>query len=177
MDYKSGQLVKYFALAYFAGIRPSTQQGELAKLAQREEELINLTTGRIMLSADMSKTKDSRPITISENLKAWLLAYEGKPIMPPNFKNDYRHVRKKFNLQSDETRHSFISYHIALHRSTGDTAIQAGNSEHMIKKHYLNHQPREAGEAFFTIIPDMENMQAVMSETPAQSGSEKLKAI
>ena len=54
MDYKGGQLVKYFALAYFAGIRPSTEQGELAKLAQREEELINLTTGRIMLSADMS---------------------------------------------------------------------------------------------------------------------------
>ena len=178
MNYKEGKLVKWFALAYFAGIRPSTDDGELAKLSKREDELINLTTGRIMLPADVSKTKDSRPVIISDNLKAWLQAYEGFPIMPVNLKNDYGKVRKKFGLQSDETRHSFISYHVALHRSIGDTALQAGNSERMIKKHYLDHQSKEEGQAFFAITPDLATMQAVIQQAqPVEKSSKHLKVI
>ena len=93
MNYKEGRLVKWFALAYFAGIRPSTNNGELVKLSDRESELINLTTGRIMLPADMTKTKHSRPIKVSENLRAWLEAYKDMPIVPPNLKHDYAKVR------------------------------------------------------------------------------------
>lgn len=175
MTYEGGKLVKWFALAYFAGIRPSTNQGELAKLAAREDELINLATGRIMITADMSKTKDSRPIRISENLKQWLEAYADLPIMPANFKNDYRKVREKFGLQSDETRHSFISYHIALNRSIGDTAQEAGNSERMIKKHYLDHRPKGEGQAFFSIVPDMEKGEAVFALPPTGNEDEAKK--
>ena len=171
MSYKEGRLVKWFALAYFAGIRPSTDQGELAKLAEREGELINLTTGRIMLPADMSKTKDSRPIVISDNLKAWLKAYEGFPIAPANLKNDCRVIREKFNLQNDETRHSFISYHVAVHRSIGDTALQAGNSERMIKKHYLDHHSKAEGLAFFSIMPGAVGTEAVMHEVEGEEDS------
>lgn len=166
VQYKEGRLVKWFALAYFAGIRPSTDQGELAKLAEREDELINLTTGRILLPADITKTKDSRPIVISSNLKAWLEAYKDKPILPVNLKNDYREIRKKFGLQNDETRHSFISYHVALNRSIGDTALEAGNSERMIKKHYLDHRSKEDGQAFFSIVPDMSARKAVYGKDP-----------
>lgn len=164
MNFKGGRLVKYFAFAYFAGIRPSTDEGELEKLAKREDELVNLTTGRIMLPADVSKTKDSRPIVISDNLKAWLKAYEGFPIAPVNLKNDYRVIRKKFNLQNDETRHSFISYHVAVHRSIGDTALQAGNSESMIKKHYLDHRSKTEGLAFFSIVPGEVGTGAMFQE-------------
>ncbi|MGE9268186.1 MAG: hypothetical protein ACQKBY_08815 [Verrucomicrobiales bacterium] len=177
MSYKGGRLVKWFALAYFAGIRPSTDQGELAKLSEREKELINLSTGRIMITAEMAKTKDSRPIRISDNLKVWLQAYEEFPIMPVNFKNDYRQVRKKFSLQSDETRHSFISYHIALHRSIGDTAQEAGNSERMIKKHYLDHRPQEQGRDFFSIVPDIENQRAVINPDVCNELPDRLRAI
>jgi hypothetical protein len=178
VNYKKGRLVKWFALAYFAGIRPSTDQGELAKLSDREDELINLTTGRIMLPADVTKTKDSRPILISDNLKAWLQAYEGFPIMPSNLKNDCREVRSKFGLQNDETRHSFISYHVALHRSIGDTALQAGNSERMIKKHYLDHQSKEEGQAFFSIVPNSAKTEAILQEPePIEDNHQHLKAV
>jgi hypothetical protein len=168
MNYKEGRLVKWFALAYFAGIRPSTDQGELAKLSEREGELINRATGRIMIPADASKTKDSRPVVISANLAAWLEAYEGSPIMPANLKNDYRTIRKKFGLQNDEPRHSFISYHVAMHRSIGDTALQAGNSERMIKKHYLDHHSQSDGNLFFSIVPGPSKTEAVFQkvETP-----------
>lgn len=178
VNYKEGRLVKWFALAYFAGIRPSTDDGELAKLSQREDELINLTTGRIMLPADVSKTKDSRPVIISDNLKAWLQAYEGFPIMPTNLKNDYRKVRSKFGLQNDETRHSFISYHVALRRSIGDTALQAGNSERMIKKHYLDHHSKNEGQAFFSIVPNSAKTEAIFQETkPVEENHHHLKAV
>jgi len=171
MTYKGGKLAKWFALAYFTGIRPSTDEGELVKLSLREDELINMTTGRVMLPANMTKTKDSRQVSISENLKLWLKAYEGKPIAPVNLKNDYAHVRKKFNLQSDETRHSFISYHVALHRSIGDTALESGNTESIIKKHYLNHHAQEEGAQFFSIIPDIETGEAVFSANVVTSNS------
>lgn len=178
MNYKEGRLVKWFALAYFAGIRPSTDQGELAKLSEREDELINLTTGRIMLPADMTKTKDSRPIVISDNLKAWLQAYKDFPILPTNLKNDYRKVRSKFGLQNDETRHSFISYHVALHRSVGDTALQAGNSERMIKKHYLDHHSKDEGKSFFSIFPNPATSEAVIQAAdPVEESHEHLRVI
>ena len=171
MTYKGGKLAKWFALAYFTGIRPSTDEGELVKLSRREDELINMTTGRIMLPANMTKTKDSRQVTISENLRLWLEAYEGMPIAPANLKNDYAHVRKKFNLQSDETRHSFISYHVALNRSIGGTALEAGNTEKIIRKYYLNHHSQEEGAEFFSIVPDTETGEAAFSAEVVTSNS------
>jgi len=164
ITYKGGKLVKYFALAYFAGIRPSVDGGESVSLAERESDSINLKTRTIFLSADMTKTKDSRSVKISDNLMAWLEAYKDMPIIPEGFVNDIAKIRKKFNLQNDETRHSFISYHVALHRSIGDAALEAGNSERMIKKHYLNHETAEDGAKFFSIVPDMNNMKAVFSD-------------
>ena len=177
MSFRQGRLVKYFALAYFAGIRPSTDQGELVKLAERESELINLTTGVINLPASVTKTKDKRQIRISDNLMVWLKTYEGLPIAPKNLKNDYRTIRQKFYLQNDETRHSYISYHVALHRSIGDTALQAGNSEQMIKRHYLDHCPKEEGEVFFSIIPDIEAGEAKLSEIKPQQEVENFRVV
>lgn len=166
MGYKGGKLVKWYALAYFSGIRPSSDQGELSKLAERENELINLTTGTITIPASIAKTKHDRQIIMPENLIQWLKAYAGMPIMPANFKNDSGAIRKLFALQQDETRHSFISYHVALHRSLGDVALQAGNSETMIRRHYLNLHTKEEGGQFFSIVPDMANGEAVFGETP-----------
>ena len=57
------------------------------------------------------------------------------PIDPTH---QYIKVRKEFNLPYDVLRHSYISYHVSHFRSIGDTALQAGNFERMIKKHYLN---------------------------------------
>jgi len=176
MGYKEGRLVKWYALAYFTGIRPSTDQGELSKLSEREDELINLSTRTITLPASITKTKHDRQIIMPENLIAWLKAYEGKPIMPANLKNDSGAIRKLFNLQQDETRHSFISYHVALHRSLGDTALQAGNSETMIKRHYLNLHTKEQGKDFFSIVPDIVKMEAIVSEEVKHEGG-NLKVV
>jgi hypothetical protein len=48
---------------------------------------------------------------------------------------------------------TFISMHVAKFRSIGDTDFQAGNSEAIIKKHYLNLVSTEAADEFWKIMP------------------------
>jgi len=174
LRWRGGCLAKCFALAYFAGIRPD---GELRKLATREKELINLKTRTIHIPAEVSKTKEARQVTISDSLAAWLTALDDKPIVPTNFDRLMKQARKHFGLSHDETRHSFISYHVALHRSVGDAALQAGNSETIVKKHYLNLRPREEGETFFSIMPDAGLRQAVVISANRTKSPSHLKAV
>jgi hypothetical protein len=65
---------------------------------------------------------------------------------------------------------------IALHRSVGDAALQAGNSESIVKRHYLNTQTREEGAEFFRIIPDRGHRRAVLAK-PAPVRKSHLRAV
>jgi site-specific recombinase XerD len=177
MRYRGGQFVKTFALAYFAGIRPSKEDSELTKLAEHEDDFINLRTGQIFIPAKFSKTKHDRQITITDNLRAWLEAYRDFPIIPKNYGTPLSKIRTHFDLKRDETRHSFISYHVALHRSIGDAALQAGNSESMVKNHYLNLHTKEEGEAFFAIVPDLKTRRAISSTEITHPALGTLKAV
>lgn len=159
LRWRKGTLVRHFAFLYFAGIRPE----ELKRLAPRERELVNLTTRTITIPAKVSKTGHERQVLISENLAAWLeIAPAG--IMPTNFDRLAKKVRKHFELTHDEPRHSFISYHVAVHRSVGDAALQAGNSESIVKRHYLNTHSREEGASFFQIVPSADRRAPIMRE-------------
>lgn len=184
MRYRGGAFVKIFVLSYFAGIRPTTKSakdegGEISKLAKREKELINLKTRKIFIPASISKTKADRQVTISKNLASWLEAYSKFPIIPKiqNFDDVFSAVRTHFEMKRDETRHSFISYHVAVHRSIGDAALEAGNSESMVRKHYLNLHTREEGEAFFSLVPDMHSRRAVTDTAAKPEPQNLLKAI
>lgn len=148
MRWRGGVLGRHFAFLYFAGIRPD----ELKRMAGRERELVNLKTRTITIPANVSKTRHERQVSISDNLAAWLEAFPGD-LIPKNFEALNKKARKHFSLTHDEARHSFISYHVALHRSIGDAALQAGNSESIVKRHYLNTHTREEGCEFFRIIP------------------------
>ena len=153
----AGCLVPYFALATFAGLRPSIPDGEICKLAAEKDVLafVKLDLGVIKISPRISKTKDVRQIDIQPNLMEWLLKYPLNkfPIKPPNARRMIQHVREKFQLSDDVLRHTFISMHVAKFRSLGDTALQAGNSETMIKKHYLNTVTPADAEKFWFIKP------------------------
>lgn len=50
-------------------------------------------------------------------------------------------------------RHTFISMFVAKVRSLGDTALQAGNSESIIRKHCLDLKTAAEAEAFIGIVP------------------------
>ena len=157
---RDGYLVQYFALALFAGIRPS---GELEKLAVHEglrapcreaggRPLLDLERGVITIPADVAKTGRKRVITLQGNLRAWLEAYVG-PVLPRGHDRVVLTIRKRCGLGHDVLRHSFISYHVAAFGSKGRTALEAGNSEAIIDRHYLNLPTEAEGRAFFSIMP------------------------
>jgi hypothetical protein len=172
MRWRGGALVRPYALLYFAGIRPS----ELNRFSGRERELINLKTRTITIPAKVSKTKHDRQVAISENLAAWLNAFPGN-VIPTNYEALNKKARKHFKLTHDEQRHSFISYHVALHRSIGDAALQAGNSESIVKRHYLNTHSQEEGKEFFGIIPDLATRRAVQVPVKEKTEQTHLRAL
>ena len=170
--WKKGVLVRYYALLYFAGLRP----GEIERMDGLEANLINLKTRTITIPAKVSKTRHERHVAISENLAAWL-EVAPTPAIPTNFDRMAKTVRKHFKLDHDEARHSFISYHVALFRSVGDAALQAGNSESIVRRHYLNTHPREEGDQFFRIIPSGDRRGAVVTGAPAADPATLLRAV
>ncbi|HVT83281.1 MAG TPA: site-specific integrase [Phycisphaerae bacterium] len=150
--FEGGRWVPYFALCLFAGIRPGVPDGEITKL---KPEDVNLETGLIHISADVSKVREPRRIAIQPNLAAWLRAYPLKkfPIVVGNFQKRRAKFKDQFNLTHDVLRHTFISMFVAKFRSIGEAAIQAGNSESIIRRHYLDLKNKEEGEQFFGILP------------------------
>ena len=70
-----------------------------------------------------------------------------------NFQQQCVALREKFNLTHDVLRHTFISMFVAKFRSIGEAAIQAGNSEGIIRRHYLDLKSKEEAEQFFGILP------------------------
>jgi len=62
-------------------------------------------------------------------------------------------VIAKFGLTHDVLRHTFISMFVAKFRSMGEAALQARNSESIIRKHYLDLKSATEAEEFFSILP------------------------
>ena len=170
--WRGGVMVRSFAYLYFLGLRPI----ELSRLHGREAELVNLKTMTVTIPSGVSKTRYDRQVKIPENLAAWLSVAPG-PIKPARFKDLYTMVRKHFEMTPDVARHSFISYHVALHRSIGDAALQAGNSESVVRKNYLNTHTREEGGQFFRIVPDPKRRRAVLALEKETNPNPHLKAV
>jgi integrase len=168
-NHEGGQLVPFFSLCLFAGIRPCVRNGEITKL---KPEDINLDTGVIHVEPEVSKVRMKRNVTIQPNLAAWLCAYplERFPIVPPNLQHTRAAVAAKFDLTTDVMRHTFISMFVAKFRSMGEAALQAGNSESIIRKHYLDLKGKEEAEQFWGILPQRTSTAAEVTPfagTPA----------
>jgi hypothetical protein len=63
-------------------------------------------------------------------------------------------------------RHTFISMFVGKFRSMGEAALQAGNSESIIRKHYLDLKTVAEAEQFFGILPKRAG-QSVPDADPA----------
>jgi integrase len=147
-----GILVNYFALCLFAGIRPDWKYGEISKLRPSH---LNLETGVIHVEPEVSKTNENRNVSIQPNLLEWIQRYplETYAIIPPRFRDLRLEIRKKFDLTHDVLRHTYISMLIARDRSVGDAALNAGNTEYVIRRHYMDVVSESEAEKFWNIIP------------------------
>jgi len=156
-EFRGGKLVPYFALALFAGLRPSVREGEIWKIGQLPDasRVVDVKMKLIRLSPDVAKTKSLRQIKIQPNLAAWLEQYQAPafPIWGPGMENLIGDVRKHFALSDDILRHTWVSMHVAAFQSLGGTALEAGNSETIIRRHYLNMVSEADALAFWKIRP------------------------
>ncbi len=150
--FECGRWIPYFALCLFAGIRPGVPYGEITKITR---DAINLETGIISVSAEVSKVREPRKIKIQPNLAAWLKAFplSRHPLVVGDFQKRRAKFRDRFKLTHDVLRHTFISMFVAKFRSIGEAAIQAGNSESIIRRHYLDLKSEQEAEDFFNIFP------------------------
>lgn len=153
-----GSLAPYFSICLFAGLRPSVRDGEISKLSQSADlsKVVNLNLNVIRITPDMAKTKSIRQVKIQPNLAAWLQRYPLSefPIMITRMAHHVAVIRKKFGLGNDVLRHTFISMHVAKFKSMGAAALEAGNSEIMIRNHYLNIVSETDAERFWSILPN-----------------------
>jgi hypothetical protein len=147
-DFKAGKYVWYFALALFAGIRPA---GELTKLSAHRE-LVDFRNRVIRLSGAIAKTGKGRQIKLRPNLYEWLSRYPSE-ILPVNAKHELSEIRQRFGLSRDVLRHTFCSAHVMAFGSFAEAALESGNSESIIRNHYLNVMPQEEALAFWAIAP------------------------
>jgi integrase len=118
---------------------------------------IDFENGHINITAEISKVRTERFAPINDTLKAWLLTIKKRKgaIVSRNLMRPLRKVWEAAGVYpwpQDAHRHSFISYR---RTQVGDaiTALEAGTSESIIKRHYKRPVSKEAAERFFAILP------------------------
>lgn len=148
------RLLAYTALMAFGGARRSEASSK--KLTRSrflfEEKMIRL-------DAEVTKTRTGRALDITPNLEVWLkeFAPEVGPVVATHRIRPPDAITLKAlgaETKDNALRHSFCSYHLAMHRNSALTAEVAGNSPMMLAKHYKALVSRVAAEEWFAITPD-----------------------
>jgi hypothetical protein len=134
-----------------AGLRRSVACGEITQLEPGE---VNLEAGTINIRAEFSKVREPRCVTIQPNLAtaSERIHCADTPSCSVTLESAGRGSCNA--LRSPVTccgTHSFDGR--GEIRSSGEAAIQAGNSEAIIGKHFLDLKRASEGEEFFGICP------------------------
>jgi integrase len=165
------EMVPFFAIAVFAGLRP---QSELERL---EWEDVNFEEGWIRVGANYdNKTQTRRYVPIESNLLAWLEPWKsasglvvpetnltkrrrwitrGKYLAPPRTpEGDWAEVAPYGDHVRDITRHTYGSYMDAIYRDRNKLKEWMGHTSFKTyDQHYRNARTEEQGKAFQAILP------------------------
>ena len=137
------------AIGLFAGLRMS----EILALNWEEVDLCDRT---ITVQGRKAKTRQRRVVTISENLSRWLaLRATGGQIgllWKRGFWGWYNR-RLALDVPRNALRHSFGSYHFALHKNENLTAAEMGNSPSIVFRHYRAVVTAQAAKEYWQLVP------------------------
>ena len=156
-------LLAYYAIALFAGCRPSEIKGLNWNMIILGDEEPHLTVS----AAKTKKNKSPRLVDLRENAVAWLsLCDRSEPIVPTGFSKRRRKLlseagvydmdasKAKKMKQADKPRHTFGTFYYGLTKDVGDTTYQMGNSEKVFQAHYRAAGiPKSKAEKYFSISP------------------------
>ena len=131
-------------------------------------EHVRWDEGVIVVPAEVAKTGMRRIMPILPALEAWAkpLARSGGPIAV----GDNRRVAERvnaalraqnaaFTLRKNAARHSYGSYRTADVKSAGQVALEMGNSENVVKRHYLYHVSATDSKIWWESSPEEETLE------------------
>jgi integrase len=154
----------------FCGIRTE----ELKRLDWKD---VRFDEGFVTISGKIAKKRSIRNVTISDNAALWisLCAKREGEVTRSDFFNDYDHRFRKLLTKAGFTekvkvngkekevivwkknamRHSFGSYHFALHGESIKTSNELGHiqGDHVLFSHYRALATKKQAEKYFGIVP------------------------
>lgn len=146
------QMMAAIAIQALAGIR----REEITKLDWRE---IRFDGGLIEVTTGKSKTAQRRLVVMCDKLRDILkpLQKPSGPVVPKSFGKHSAELRQSlissgFLWPKNALRHSFASYHLALHQDAAKTALQLGHKDTgTLFEHYRALVTESAARAWFGV--------------------------
>ncbi|MBL9138514.1 MAG: site-specific integrase [Verrucomicrobiales bacterium] len=141
------------AITFFAGLRSK----EVQRLDWTD---VDLARAFIAVGRDKAKTASRRLVPIAPNLAEWLALdrQESGPLWPKRewaFHQAQSSTAERAGLswRENAARHSFCSYRLAQIRNSAQVAMEAGNSQTMIHRHYAELVRPDEADQWFGIRP------------------------
>ncbi|MDP6999913.1 MAG: hypothetical protein QF569_27930 [Candidatus Poribacteria bacterium] len=139
------KMVPYFALGFFAGLRPE----EIKRLSWSAVQ-----DNFIEIKAAKAKTRKRRLVSIEPNLVSWLRL--GGDLPPINLRVNRQHIIKAcgFCWLQDGMRHTYASNHLAHYENPNKTAHELGHRDtNMLYRHYRELVSNAAASEYWNILP------------------------
>jgi integrase len=157
-------LLPFVAIGLFAGLRT-------AEIQRLDWSAVRLSEKCIIIGAEVAKRRSRRVVEIDDTLAAWL-ALCAKPTGPvAGFREDQlafriRQLTKDAGLSKwkhNGLRHSFASYHLALHGDPTKTAFQMGNSAIVVHNHYKGLVSNGDVQRFWNLRPAVDAAEKIVA--------------
>jgi integrase len=169
LETADGPLQAIIGIGGFCGLRTA----ELLRLSWEDVWHVN---GHIEVTAGKSKTRSRRLVEMVPALAEWLNPFrEFKTGKVWASQEQYFHEQiaaicdtAKVKRKANALRHSFCTYHFALHANENLTAQQAGNSPGMIHTHYKGLATKADATAWFNVRPAKQDNVIQLDQKAAQ---------
>lgn len=153
-------MIAYFVLSLFGGLRPSEISGyEVGKKPGITWGHVKMRNKDIVVPDECAKVV-GRTIPITPNLHEWLKAYPKAHLYPiSNFKTRFQTILKASGIdwRQDILRHSYCSYYLAKHRDLGTLAYNIGHvgTLAVLRRHYENRRVKPSqARTYWSLKPE-----------------------
>jgi len=146
---KLPKMAPWMALALFGGLRPEEAD-------QITWDKINLDAGTVLIDPAVTKVRNARTVHLEPVAVAWLRLGGDLPLPQVTRRRALRTLRDFMGWEEwpkDVLRHTCASHWIALKKSYGSVAIEMGNSENILRKHYRAEVAQADCKKFWELTP------------------------
>ena len=146
-------LLPFVAIGLFAGLRT-------AEIQRLDWSAVKLAERSVIIGSEVAKKRSRRVVEINDTLAAWLAVCAKPTGRVCDLREDQLmfHIRQLVKAagvtwKKNGLRHSFATYHLALHSDPVKTAFQCGNSPVVIHNHYKGLAGKNEVAKFWELRP------------------------